>query len=141
MTTTIRRFAVALLCVTAVSAATAQEAAQPAAAPAAQPTSTLFEEAKISINERAREAGYLRVRVQPENGEAREATIAVEKRMSENDIAKGIAEALGAVIGADYEVDRDAGEHVKIRKAKRDVADFTVEIAFSAPGFAIILEN
>lgn len=133
MTNTIRRLAIAAALAAGISAANAQEAAQP--------TSTLFKEAKISINERAREAGYLRVRVQPENGEAREATIAVEKRMSENDIAKGLAEALGAVIGADYEVDRDAGEHIKIRKANRDVANFTVEIAFSAPGFAIILEN
>ena len=133
MTNTIRRLAIAAVVAAGVWSVSAQEAAQPA--------STLFEEAKISVNERARAAGYLRVRVQPENGEAREATIAVEKRMSENDIAKGIAEALGAAIGADYEVDRDAGEHVKIRKANRDVANFTVEIAFSAPGFAIILEN
>jgi len=133
MITPLRRLSIALVGSAAVFAAAAQEAARP--------PSTLFEEAKITVNERAREAGYLRVRMQPENGEAREATLAIEKRMSENDIAKGIAEALGVVIGADYEVDRDAGEHVKIRKANRDVANFTVEIAFSAPGFAIILEN
>jgi hypothetical protein len=103
--------------------------------------SSYFEEAKITVNERARAAGYIRVRIQPENGEAREATLQIEKRMSENDIAKGIAESLGAAVGPDYEVDRDAGEHVKIRKARRDVANFSVEIAFTAPGFAIILDN
>ncbi len=103
--------------------------------------STFFEEAKITVNERAREAGYIRVRIQPENGEPREATLQIEKRMSENDIAKGIAESLGAAVGPDYEVDRDAGEHVKIRKARRDAANFSVEIAFTAPGFAIILDN
>ena len=31
--------------------------------------------------------------------------------------------------------------HVKIRKANRDAANFAVEIAFSAPGFSIILDN
>jgi hypothetical protein len=108
---------------------------------AALPPSTFFEEAKITVNERAREDGYLRVRISPEAGEAREATIAVTKRMRENEIAKSLAEALGAVVGASYEVDRDAGEHVKIRKAERAVANFSVEIAFSAPGFAIILQN
>jgi hypothetical protein len=108
---------------------------------AALTQSTYFEEAKITVNERARDAGYIRVRIQPENGEPREATLQIEKRMSENDIAKGIAESLGAAVGPDYEVDRDAGEHVKIRKARRDVANFSVEIAFTAPGFAIILDN
>lgn len=103
--------------------------------------STYFEQAKITVNERARAAGYIRVRIQPENGEPREATLHIERRMSENDIAKGIAASLGAVVGPDYEVDRTAGEHVKIRKARRDVADFAIEIAFSAPGFAIILDN
>ena len=33
------------------------------------------------------------------------------------------------------------GEHVKIGKAKRDSADFSVEITFSSPGFSIILDN
>ena len=108
---------------------------------AALAQSTYFEEAKITVNERARAAGYLRVRIQPENGAPREGTLEIEKRMSENDIAKGIAEALSAAVGPDYEVDRDAGEHVKIRKARRDVANFSVEIAFTAPGFAIILDN
>jgi len=107
----------------------------------ALPPSTFFDEAKITVNERARADGYLRVRITPENGASREATIAVTKRMRENEIAKTLAEALGAVVGADYEVDRDAGEHVKIRTANRDVANFALEIAFSAPGFAIILDN
>ena len=128
-----RRFAIVIACAASVWSVAAEEVAPPA--------STLFEEAKITVNERAREAGYLRVRVQPDKGEPREATIAVEKRMSENDIAKSIAQALAGAVGADYRIDRDGGEHVKIRKANRDVADFIIEIAFSAPGFAIILEN
>jgi hypothetical protein len=107
----------------------------------AQPLRSFFEEAKITVSARARADGYLRVRVQPENGEAREATIDVPRRTSENDIAKSLTAALGAVIGNDYEVDRDAGEHVKIRKARRDAANFSVEITFSAPGFSIILDN
>jgi hypothetical protein len=100
-----------------------------------------FEEAKITVNERARADGYMRVRVRPENGESREATIAVPKRMSENDIARSLADALEVALDDDYKVDKDAGEHVKIRKAKRDVANFAVEISFSAPGFTVILDN
>ena len=101
-----------------------------------------FEEAKITINERAREAGYFRVRIQPEGGGTPiEATLQIDKRMRENEIAKGIAAALEPDIGPNYEVDRDAGEHVKIRKAKRTVANFAIEIAFTAPGFAVILDN
>jgi hypothetical protein len=61
--------------------------------------------------------------------------------MSENDLAKGLAEALNAVLGADYVADRDAGEHVKVRKRERDAANFAVEITFNAPGFAVILDN
>lgn len=107
----------------------------------AQPTSTYFEEAKITVNERARANGFMRVRVIPENGTAREATLAIPRRMSENDLARGIADSLNAVLGADYEADKDAGEHVKIRKKKREAADFSVEITFNAPGFAVILDN
>lgn len=128
--TRIRSLASVLVCAASLVAGTAVLA-----------QSTYFKEAKITVNERAREAGYIRVRIQPQNGEPREATLQIEKRMSENEIAKGIAASLGAVAGPDYEVDRDAGEHVKIRKARRDVADFSVEIAFTAPGFAIILDN
>lgn len=112
-----------------------------AAADTAQPTSTFFEEAKITVNDRAHADGYLRVRIAPENGQAREVTILTAKRMSENDIAKTLAEALTTAAAPDYEVDRDNGEHVKIRKAKHDTANFSVEITFSSPGFSIILEN
>jgi hypothetical protein len=108
---------------------------------AKQPSSTFFEEAKITVNDRARADGYLRVRITPENGQAREATIVTARRMSENDIAKTLGEALKTVAAPDYEIDRDAGEHVKIRKAKRDVANFSVEISFSSPGFSIVLDN
>jgi hypothetical protein len=61
--------------------------------------------------------------------------------MSENDLARGIADALNAVLGPDYRADKDNGEHVKIQKRKREAADFSVEITFNAPGFALILDN
>ncbi|HVY65876.1 MAG TPA: hypothetical protein VHH11_13725 [Gammaproteobacteria bacterium] len=102
---------------------------------------TFFDFAKITINERARADGYLRVRLQPESGGAREATLDIHKRMSENDIAKGIAAALAPVVGPEYTVDRTAGEHVKLRKADKNAADFAVEITFNVPGFSIVLEN
>jgi len=128
-----RRFAIAIACAAGAWSVAAEEIAPPA--------STLFEEAKITVNERARAAGYLRVRVQPDKGEPREATIVVEKRMSENDIAKTLAEALKTAAGPDFKIDRDSGEIVKISKAKRASADFSVEITFSSPGFSIILDN
>jgi len=113
-----------------------------AAAEKAPPqTTTYFQEAKISVNDRAHADGYLRVRITPENGQPREATIATAKHMSENDIAKTLAAALKPAVAPDYTVDRDNGEHVKIKKAKRDTANFSVEITFSSPGFSIILDN
>jgi hypothetical protein len=112
-----------------------------AAEDGAQRSTTFFEEAKITVDERARADGFLRVRIVPETGETREATLDIPKRMSENDLAKGMAEALEPVLRPDYEVDRDAGEHVKIRKAERGAPNFSVEITFNAPGFAIILDN
>jgi hypothetical protein len=83
----------------------------------------------------------MRVRVVPENGAAREATLAVPRRMNENDLARGIAESLNAVLGPEYVADKDNGEHVKIRKEQGDAANFSVEITFNAPGFAVILDN
>ena len=71
-----------------------------AAQDAAQPTSTYFEGAKITVNERARADGFMRVRVVPENGAPREATLAIAKRMNENELARGIADALNTVLGA-----------------------------------------
>ena len=103
--------------------------------------STYFSEAKITVNDRAHEDGFLSVSVQPENGAPREATLDLHKHMSENDIAKGIAQALEPVLSPDYKVDRDAGEHIKIHKAKKAAANFSVAITFNSPGFAIILEN
>ena len=103
--------------------------------------STFFEEAKITVNARARADGFLRVRIQPENGEPLEATIGIAKRMNENDIAQGMTEALDAAAAPNYKVDRNAGEHMKIRKTNRDAPDFAVEISFNSPGFAIILEQ
>ena len=106
-----------------------------------QSTSTYFEEAKLTINERAHADGFMRVRVIPENGTAREATAVVAKRMNENELARGIADALNAVLGPEYEADKDNGEHVKIRKKARGAANFSVEVTFNAPGFAVILDN
>jgi hypothetical protein len=112
-----------------------------AADDAAEHPRTYFEEAKITVNERAHADGYLRVSVQPENGTPRDASLAIHKRMSENDIAKGVADALEGVLGPDYKVDRTAGEHVKVRKASKSAANFAVEITFNVPGFSIVLDN
>lgn len=105
------------------------------------PKVTYFEQAKITVNERARADGFMRVRVVPEGGAPREAMIDIERRMSENDLARSIANGLNAVLGPDYKADKDAGEHVKIRKEKRGLPNFSVEITFNAPGFAVILDN
>jgi hypothetical protein len=107
----------------------------------ALPTSTYFEEAKITVNARARADGFMRVRVVPESGTAREATFAIEKRMHENELARGITDALNTVLAPEYEADKDGGEHVKIRRKTRDAANFSVEITFNAPGFSVVLED
>jgi len=128
------RFAAALaLAAIVVTSASAGEVAEPKA--------TYFDEAKITVNARAHADGYLRVRLIPENGTPHEATLAIHKHMSENDIAKGIAKALEPELGTDYKVDRDAGEHVKLKKANKSVPKFSVEVAFTAPGFSVILDN
>jgi len=107
----------------------------------AEHKATYLDFAKITVNERARADGFLRVRLTPENGAPREGTIEIHKRMSENDIAKGIAAALEPVAGPEYEVERTAGEHVKFRKASKSAPNFAVEITFNVPGFSIVLEN
>ena len=86
------KLATMLLATTVATSVTAQEGATP--------TSTYFENAKITVNERARADGFMRVRVIPENGAPREATLAIARRMSENDLAKGIAESLNTVLAA-----------------------------------------
>jgi hypothetical protein len=128
-----RRLAVAAVAAAVAVTGWAQETAQP--------TSTYFDGAKITVNERARADGFMRVRVVPKNGAPREATMAIARRMSENDLARGIADALNTVLGPDYVADKDGGEHVKIHKKARDAADFSVEITFNVPGFAVILDN
>lgn len=128
----------ALACIAAGygGAAFAQETAEGPA------TVTYFEEAKITVNARAKADGFMRVKLIPEGGgAAREATVAISRRMRENELAKAIAEGLGAALAPDYEADKDAGEHVKLRKAKRDLPNFSVEITFNAPGFSIVLDN
>jgi len=125
----------------AVALATAALAGSISAQDTAHPTSTYFDGAKITINERARADGFMRVRVVPENGSPREATFAIERRMNENELARGVADALNTVLGPEYVADKDAGEHVKIHKKAKDAADFSVEITFNVPGFAVILDN
>jgi hypothetical protein len=105
-----------------------------------QPT-TFHDEAEVSINQGASADGFLRVAIQPQGGTRREATIPVTSRMGENEIAQQIADALRVAVAPEYEVDRDGGEHVKIRKAKREGADFSIEITFSAPGFSIVIDT
>jgi hypothetical protein len=124
-----------------VAAAVLVGSAAAAFAEATGPTSVYFEEAKITVNARANADGFMRVRVVPENGAAIEATFPIEKRMHENELARGIADSLNAVLGPNYEADKDGGEHVKIRKNQRDVANFSVEITFNAPGFSVILDT
>jgi hypothetical protein len=107
----------------------------------ARPTVTYFEEAKITVNARAQADGFMRVRVIPENGTALEATMAVPKRMNENELARTITDGLNAVLAPAYGADKDGGEHVKIKRKLRDAARFSVEITFNAPGFSIILDD
>lgn len=102
---------------------------------------TFHDEAEFTINRGASADGFLRVAIQPQGGAKREATIAVTSRMGENDIAKQMGDALQPALGPDYEVDRDGGEHVKIRKAQREAPDFSIEITFSAPGFSIVIDT
>jgi hypothetical protein len=128
-----RTLAVALAAVAFVGSSFAQDVVQP--------KSTYFDGAKITINERARSDGFMRVRVVPETGTPREATFAIERRMNENELARGVADALNTVLGPEYVADRDAGEHVKIHKKAKDAANFSVEITFNVPGFAVVLDN
>jgi hypothetical protein len=102
---------------------------------------TYHDEAEFTINQGASADGFLRVAILPQGGTRREAAIPVTSRMGENEIAQQIADALRPALAPNYEVDRDAGEHVKIRKAQRDGADFSIEITFSAPGFSIIIDT
>jgi hypothetical protein len=106
-----------------------------------QGSATFYNDVEISINTGARGSGFLRVAIQPQNGTKREATISIAQNMGENEIAKSIADALVTAVGPDYEIDRDGGENVNIRKARNEVADFAIEISFSAPGFSIVLNT
>jgi len=132
MSSTIRALAVA---VAAYAFTMCPAAQQPA------PAQTFLKEAKITVNNGVDEAGTLMVRVQPENGQPLEATVALTKSMNENDIARGIADALTPVLAPNYKADKDAGEHVKITKAQNSAANFTVAVMFNAPGFSIIIDK
>jgi hypothetical protein len=134
--TTIKTLALALAVSCLASTASAQEVAM-----AQTPKISYFEQAKITVNARARADGFMRVRVIPENGAPREATFDVLRRMNENDLASQIAIGLNKVLAPDYVADKDNGEHVKIERKTREAANFSVEITFNAPGFSVILEN
>ncbi|HET7608350.1 MAG TPA: hypothetical protein VFL84_06715 [Gammaproteobacteria bacterium] len=121
--------------VAAAFAGTASAAKEPPA------TATYFDEAKITVNERASADGFIRVRVVPENGTALEATIPIRKRENENELARTITDGLNAVLAPSYGADKDGGEHVKIKKKSRDAANFSVEITFNVPGFSIVLDK
>jgi hypothetical protein len=95
---------------------------------------TFHDEAELTINQGASADGFLRVAIQPQGGTKREATIAVTSSMGENDIAQKIADALRPAIGPDYEVDRDAGEHVKIRKTQGAAAPSPSRSPSALPG-------
>lgn len=116
----------------------AQAAAAPAAAPAH--ASVAFEEAQISINNRAGADGYVRIRVTPAGGQPLDTTVDVLGRMGENDIAADIEKALVILLRGKYEVSR-GGEDVRIRKPERSSPNFTVELAFNTPGLGIVLKN
>jgi len=136
--TTTKAFVLALAAAALTSTVAAQELEL---ALAQTPKATYFEAAKISVSARARADGFMRVRVIPENGAPREATFDVLRRMNENDLASSIAIGLNKVLAPEYVADKDNGEHVKIEKKQREAANFSVEITFNAPGFAVILEN
>src|SRR5262245_4555527 len=106
-----------------------------------RPTTTYFDEAKITVNARARADGFIRVRILPENGTPLEATMPIRKRENENELARTITDGLNAAIGPAYSADKDGGEHVKIKRKAKDAANFSVEITFNAPGFSIILDD
>ena len=127
-----RSLTAALVAVAFTSSGVAQEAPL---------TSKYFDEAKITVSSGPNADGFMRVRVIPENGTPRETTLAILNRMSENELARGITDALNTVLGPEYVADKDGGEHVKIRKEARDAANFSVEITFNAPGFSVILED
>lgn len=111
----------------------AQDSAHPA---------TPLSDARITVENRARADGYIRLRMAPQGGTVVETTVDVLRRMSENEIAADIEKALTLIVPDGYEVNRGGGENVRIRKTDRDtVADFTLEIAFNTPGLRITIED
>lgn len=101
----------------------------------------LLEEARITINSSADADGSLIVRVTPVGGTPKEATLALKKGMGENTIAEAIANALKPVLAPTYEADKDAGEHVKIRKTDKSAANFSVAVMFNVPGFSVVIDK
>jgi hypothetical protein len=45
------------------------------------------------------------------------------------------------VLAPTYEAEKDGGEHVKIRKADRSAANFSVAVMFNVPGFSVIIDK
>ena len=131
--------AIGLLAFVASGSVLAQPAAAPAAA-APQRANVAMEQAEISVNNKADTDGYVRIRVTPVGGQAKDTTIDILARMKENDIAADIEKALILALRPTYEVKR-GGESVSIRKVEKTAANFSVEIAFNTPGLGIVLNN
>jgi hypothetical protein len=132
--------AIGLLALVASGSALAQAPAAAPAAAAPQRANVALERADIRINNKAGTDGYVRIRVTPVGGQAKDTTIDILARMKENDIAADIEKALIIALRPTYEVKR-GGENVSIRKAEKTAANFSVEIAFNTPGLGIVLAN
>jgi hypothetical protein len=132
--------AIGLLALVASGSALAQAPAAAPAAAAPQRANVALERADIRINNKAGTDGYVRIRVTPVGGQAKDTTIDILARMKENDIAADIEKALIIALRPTYEVKR-GGESVSIRKAEKTAANFSVEIAFNTPGLGIVLAN
>lgn len=64
------------------------------------------------------------------------------RRMSENDVAEDVANALTVAVGGAYRVRRSGGEHVDIDKPRQSSApDFSIEITFNVPGLSITMHD
>ena len=99
-----------------------------------------FEEAEISINNKAAADGYVRFRITPVGGQAVDLTVDILAKMRENEIADDITKALTLALRGKYEV-KGGGESIRIRKPEKTAANFTVEVAFNTPGLGITLAN
>ncbi len=82
---------------------------------------------RLEFSGRAETAGTLVFEIRPEagQGEARQVSVEIRDRLSENRIAKAVTRALAAELGKDYHVERDDGEDVLVKR-HHGVANFDV---------------